>query len=533
MSSQLEYRCQWWMIVLLVFLCSLAGCGRKTTVNPPSVSGPSPGPAPGPTPAPTPAPSAETRSELPALPSPSIRIGLASNGKEVRIAAPGDFYLVEKVSEAPRHRIRGEINVRIEHDSGNQTSEVYRIQVAALSNGDRAERLKKTLTREFSLPAVIQTDSEYKLHQVQLGEFSNRRSAQEFARSSPIRTEFSDAFVVRDSRSAREKTQPVLALRGPESLFRVATTGYLILPSSSSGFLRLDGKTYRGFFDLSPGKNGRLTVVNQLSMEEYLFGVVPGEISPRTYPEDSALRAQAIAARTYALNNMGRFSDEGFDLTDDVRTQVYGGVSIEQPTTNDAVRETYGITLYYKGKPINAMYSADCGGKTEDYANVFDAREVPYLRSVKCPSAGASGHVRRDRSGGKTNQSWKVSFTLKEVSRRLRRLSGDIGPLVDMEPAQIGKSGRAVQIRLIGTEGSTEVNGYRVRRALGLRDTLFSIHQKKNADGTIATLSFHGRGFGHGVGLCQIGAVQMARAGANYEEILMAYYSGVKIQKAY
>ena len=91
-----------------------------------------------------------------------------------------------------------------------------------------------------------------------------------------------------------------------------------------------------------------------------------------TYPEPAALAAQAIAARTYALKNMGRFRAEGFDLTDDVRTQVYGGVSLEKEASSDAVRQTSGIAIYYNGSLIEAMYTSTCGGRTEDIANVFD-----------------------------------------------------------------------------------------------------------------------------------------------------------------
>ena len=168
------------------------------------------------------------------------------------------------------------------------------------------------------------------------------------------------------------------------AFFRVSSSGFLFLPSSKTQFLRLDGKSYRGVFDIALNKNGRVTVVNELGMEEYLSGVVPAEIPPAIYPEPAGLAAQAVAARTYALKNMGRFSAEGFDLTDDVRTQVYGGVAIEKQPANEAVRSTQGLAIYYHGELINAMYSSTCGGRTEDFSNVFDGPPVPYLTSVSC-----------------------------------------------------------------------------------------------------------------------------------------------------
>lgn len=172
-------------------------------------------------------------------------------------------------------------------------------------------------------------------------------------------------------------------MRGAGNLFRLSTAGFLFFPAGTD-FLRVDGKPYRGFFDVSLNAGGQITIVNQVAMEAYLLGVVPAEISPTSYPEFEALAAQSIAARTYALKNMGKYRSDGFDLTADTRTQVYAGVSGERDMTNDAVRRTAGVAIYYQDSLIDAMYMSTCGGKTEDFSNVFDAPPVPYLKSVFC-----------------------------------------------------------------------------------------------------------------------------------------------------
>jgi SpoIID/LytB domain protein len=249
------------------------------------------------------------------------------------------------------------------------------------------------MEERFQLPAVVRENASTGTNQVRVGEFTEKEEAQSTLRRLN-ESGYPDAFLVRDEIPGKGN-KIALTLRGPQDLFRVAQTGFLIQPSSREAFLSVDGKPYRGFLDVYLNKNGRITVVNELGTEEYLQGVVPAEISPTTYPEFAALAAQAIAARTYARRNMGRFRSEGFDLTNDTRTQVYGGVAMEKEATDLAVRQTSGLAIYYKNKLIDAMYMSTCGGRTEDFANVFDAPEVPYLKSVFCaiesgPERGAT-----------------------------------------------------------------------------------------------------------------------------------------------
>jgi stage II sporulation protein D len=128
---------------------------------------------------------------------------------------------------------------------------------------------------------------------------------------------------------------------------------------------------------------------------------------------------------------------------------------------------------------------------------------------------------------------WDVTLDRSVVAEKLLSLTGNIGQLRDLKPARLGNSGRVVQIQIIGSRSSVVVNGYKARNALGLKDIPLTFTREYNPDGSIASFTFHGRGWGHGVGLCQVGAFGMARAGHSYEEILKTYYQGVEIKKAY
>ncbi|HYY99258.1 MAG TPA: SpoIID/LytB domain-containing protein, partial [Pyrinomonadaceae bacterium] len=503
---------------------------------------------------------------------------------------------------------------------------------------------------------------------------------------------------------------------------------------------------------------------------------VPNELSPGGWPELEALKAQAVAARTYAVSNLGRFASEGFDLTPDTRSQVYGGRSTEHPLTDRAVAETRGRIATYKGAPINALYTSTCGGRTEDGENIFGGSQVAYLRGRECalesgehfepfrlrttrdlpsvklaehasaprdtallsvhgfamparvtdewladsittdglrdifarvaafahqpsprvaldttrpagfatalafaldgesrgsvllnsadveyllsfrdasdvpgqsradvaamlreghlslypdgtlrprqalsraralhsiehalearglfrlqkatarpstkealvlrPASGkesgvtvsegaylfagfgeglyavrelnvvggepvvyhsdAAGAIdyleaRPSASGAATDHyspfaNWAETLTPGGVMSRVSRSAAGVGQLLDVRVRQRGVSGRVLDLELIGTEGSAHLRGGRIRSALGLREQLFVVDRTFDDAGRVARFTFTGRGWGHGVGLCQVGAYGMARAGLSYEKILKSYYTGISLTKLY
>jgi len=539
--------------------------------------------------------------------------------------------------------------------------------------------------------------------------------------------------------------------------------------------VRFNDKPYRGRIEVFANTRGLLTVVNVIGLEDYVRGVVANELSPGGWPALEALKAQAIAARTYALRNRGQFLSQGFDLLPTTRSQVYRGLSSEQSLSTLAVEQTRGLVATYAGQPINALYTSTCGGRTEDARNIFN-EEVPYLHAHECSIEGrglgsftiktgreladlkeeqylpmarmsaelavhglaglparisdswlaapaSAGEVRtwlatvaswnrqalpsmtenvnrppefatalsravfgesradtllnnsdveyflairdaddvpaanradvallvrdgylsvlpdlslrprealsharvlraiarllesrnvlqlqkgttrpatdgtlilrlakgkdqpfrvssdvylfrqlgdslypvrsvalvggeavtyhvnsagsvdylevRPATGGAAADrfspfsNWTNELSPGAVRARLGRAAQGIGSLVDLRVASRGSSRRVTDLEVIGTDGIAHVRGGRIRSALGLREQLFVIDRKYDTDGKVAAFIFTGRGWGHGVGMCQVGAYGLARQGMTYAQILKTYYTGIEITKAY
>src|SRR5918996_3816563 len=157
----------------------------------------------------------------------------------------------------------------------------------------------------------------------------------------------------------------------------------------TNGPVRYNDRPYRGRIEVFTNLRGSLTIVNELGLEDYVRGVVANELSPGGYPAIEAQKAQAIAARTYALKNRGQFMAQGFDILPTTRSQVYRGLTSENALSTRAVDETRGVIATYQGEPINALYTSTCGGRTEDAEKIFkDA--VPYLRARECAAEGTT-----------------------------------------------------------------------------------------------------------------------------------------------
>ncbi len=540
--------------------------------------------------------------------------------------------------------------------------------------------------------------------------------------------------------------------------------------------VRFGEKPYRGRIEVFANPRGALTVVNVIGLEDYVKGVVPNELSPGGFPAIEALKAQAIAARTYALKNRGQFASEGYDLLPTTRSQVYRGLSSEHPLSSRAVDETRGLIATYNGEPINALYTSTCGGRTEDAENIF-LQAVPYLRSRECAAEGnaalapfivktardlfeikdekdltyardaallavngvplpaekvssswlsaqisqtevrdwlfaasrlahgqpftppedatrppefstalvaavfgdkradtllnnadveyllafhdadqipganradvamllrdghlslladaalrpkeamsraralhaiahlleargllslqkgttkpasagamilrsnkgkdqplAVGHevflfraigdtlyqvksvalvggepvtfhvsrqgavdyleVRPAPNGASAERfspftNWTEALSVGEVQGRLGRSVRGVGSITDLRVAARGSSRRVIDLEVIGTQGTGHVRGGRIRSALGLREQLFVIDRLYGENGRVNGFVFIGRGWGHGVGLCQVGAYGLARQGFTSEQILKAYYTGIEVTRFY
>jgi stage II sporulation protein D len=540
--------------------------------------------------------------------------------------------------------------------------------------------------------------------------------------------------------------------------------------------VRFNERPYRGRIEVFTNLRGSLTVVNELGLEDYVRGVVANELSPGGYPAIEAHKAQAIAARTYALKNRGQFMAQGFDLLPTTRSQVYRGLASENALSSRAVDETRGIIATFAGEPINALYTSTCGGRTEDSENIFN-QAVPYLRGRECAAAGHAaferfvirttrepGELRNEEhvalvrdvgllttqnfgtlperisdswfadeitvsevrnwianvarvarqtmpttsddlnrppafatalltavygesrpstllnnadvdyllavrdaddipvaqradlavllrdgylsayadatlrprkplsrgrvlhaiarileernllqlqkanarpasdgqliirsakgkdvplrvaadaflfrqlgerlypvssvtlvggepvtyhlrpngeidflevkpapNGAAADRSspfstWSKIMALDQVQARLARAARGIGPIVDLRVASRGSSHRVIDLEIVGTNGTAHVRGGRIRSVLGLREQLFVIERGYAEDGRLIHFNFVGRGWGHGVGMCQVGAYGLAKQGWTSEQILKAYYSGIELTRIY
>ncbi len=337
-----------------------------------------------------------------------------------------------------------------------------------------------------------------------------------------------------------------------------------------SSLVQVEEKKYRGYFTFNRIED-ELIVINYVYLEQYLYGVVPREMSA-SWPLE-ALKAQAVAARNYGLMNIGRHYEKGYDLCDSTHCQVYRGYDWENIRSNQAVDETVNKVVKYNGKLISTYYHSSSGGKTDNSENVWKY-EVPYLRAVD-----------DEFSLGSPNDNWQLVLSKEELLEKLKVRDIDVGEVLSVEPLSYSESGRVLELAIKGTKGTHILEKDYCRVVLGgnsLKSNIFDVKSdgevyvlragSKNAnkmtlseasfvtaDGiesanrgtvdrekTVVKVTngesekivslipnvyvFEGKGWGHGLGMSQWGAKKMAEEGYSYVEILEFYYTGVKVE---
>jgi stage II sporulation protein D len=310
------------------------------------------------------------------------------------------------------------------------------------------------------------------------------------------------------------------------------------------GLMLIGERQYRGTALLRATGPGRVTAINQVDMENYLLGVVPYEIG-RVGPELlEASKAQAVAARTYAFRYMGRREALGFDVFATVQDQVYGGAAGEHEPVSVAVRETAGEILTYAGEPVEAFYHSTCAGQTAAIEEVwFGERPRPYLVSVVDvnPATGEPFDITSNRFR------WTERWTheqLREIFNRTLADSlpagvRDVGEIRNFEVLRRTPSGRIGMMRITTSNATFDVGGDRIRwiflRPEGpiLNSSKFDVRIERDAQGRPTEIVAEGGGWGHGIGMCQVGAMGRARAGQDYRTILRTYYPGTEIVRLY
>ena len=695
---------------------------------------------------------------------PVIRIALGVNLDNVLIRSSAGMKIYQ-VNGSYKLLAENASEVRVKGHK-EKLAEKFIVQVGQVKGRDKAEDAAKEFRTKVENRIYVVEDKENPIDgifQVRVGDFLIRNDALDFIKKlSQIGVK--DAWIFREEVTAAE-SKPQWVMVNDELINLNEETALYFIPVSPESFLTYSGHSYRGIMILKGSRKGIL-LINILNLEEYLKGVVPGELSPYHFGELEALKAQAVAARTYALKNIGQFEDLGFDLFATPVSQVYDGISIEHPLSTRAVEETNGQVAVYDGKLINALYTSTCGGSTENIENMFEGSSVPYLKGTKCameqertwplqssavlPSIhlggidispklaylmalnilplqsdpaflkapaevdGVVGWVRSalelvgkknekslpesaplnfvnyahlltdafqwqdrvqnlllkseadfivkdssdlnaeekndlayfvksgifpstpvfgswervlshaeaayylyriiatykdfyhlgnfksvdknvievmedgekrqaelssnlllledfdettifasavDFSGGESMRwverdgkvqlielfpspitnildqpsqfhRWQVRVSREDLEARLNQFY-PIGKLIDLVPQKRGISRRVIELSIIGQEGQVRLTGLKIRQALNLRDNLFVIDRQQNEEERTTHFIFTGKGWGHGVGLCQVGAYRMAQKGATYEDILKKYYQGVTIEKIF
>lgn len=301
--------------------------------------------------------------------------------------------------------------------------------------------------------------------------------------------------------------------------------------------LTFGGSPYRGVFEIFAVEESGLNAVNELPLEDYLLGVVPIEIGPRNADELAAVAAQAVAARTYAVSHLRAREEMGFDVFGTVEDQAYGGIAAERDESTRAVRATAGRVLMYDGLPIRAMYHSTCGGRTAPVEDVLDREPAPYLQSVA--DRGPDG---TDYCSISPRYRWVEELGPRDLNGRIRsqvrRIFGapaeHTGELLGVRIAERTSTGRVRALALRGTRSEFVLERLDIRIALQndegriLGSTDFDIAIRPDD-----VIELRGRGYGHGSGMCQWGAIGRARAGQDWETILATYYQGAELVSMY
>lgn len=695
---------------------------------------------------------------------PVIRVGLGINLSDIKISSSSGMNIYEINS---RYKLVAEdVQEAWIRGRKEKLSKKFLIQAAQSLDREEAEIIAQDLRTKIEQKVyVVKSTDEGMIEafEVRIGDFITREDALQYiVRLNQMGLE--DPWILEEDLTAGQ-SKPLWILVNDELKSLHDETVLYFIPSHPQSFLSFNGRDYRGLFIMKATSRG-IVLVNLLNIEDYLKAVVPSELSPYNFRQLEAHKAQAVAARTYALKNMGSNKDLGFDLDDTPNSQFYKGMNAEHPLSSQAVSETRGEVATYKGRLIDALYTSTCGGMTENVEKIFMGPALPYLRGTECvyekqkewllrsvhsplpiysggkniapeiaylislniipskieplyyreeasfeeavdwigqarqllgkregvfapepsvlnfrtlagllvqgfqwqpkvenlmleseakfilkdldgsdgeewdsmaylvktgifPDAGQFGHPDRPLLRGElvhilwkaiqnyegliqqgtfkefgkkrivmekedgeveiallpdtylirnydgentfTSQlyllggervrwiekdgacrllqvvypphsnildrdsayhSWQVRRSKEEMEKRVNQFY-PLGELLDIEPLKRGESRRVVELLIKGSQTQVHVKGLRIRRVLGLRETLFVIEKERDEAGQISHFIFTGRGWGHGVGLCQVGAYGMARAGADYKEILKKYYKGIKISKMY
>ena len=297
---------------------------------------------------------------------------------------------------------------------------------------------------------------------------------------------------------------------------------------------RYENQEFAGTLEIRNNSDGTQTAINILELEDYLCSVISSEMNTNSPME--LLKAHAIISRSWALRAIERPNHEGFDVCADDHCQRYEGLLRMNERAVEAVRATAGQVLMSGNEICDCRYYKCCGGRTEIWRTCWEDIDVPYIQSVECPYCGRINKrtlqlvLNNYDQETKDFHDWQISYTAEELSDIISEKSGiDFGTITDLIPLHRGPSGRIDRLRIVGTNHTEEI-GKELKIRLWLsRKCLYSSWFDVKKAPTTNQFILIGHGWGHGAGLCQIGAAQMAEEGYTYEQILAHYYVGTRI----
>jgi stage II sporulation protein D len=490
---------------------------------------------------------------------PRIRIGVVQSASAVTLGSTGDYAILDKAT-----------NIALM--TGNAASEpatvtllkapptFWRLQVMCASTATVAVR--KAAAEAAGHVTLTEFVPSANCTRLYIGEFA-----------------LSVSFAIRNA----YRNQLIAAgLAGTDSFYRQVTIGtalYLVtrgstvlqnvspvVVTSSTGLVAINGAIYRDMGEARLNSGGMLAGINELPVEQYLYGVVPRELGPIAFPQIEAQKAQAVAARTFAIAGFGRRGSDGYDLRATTDDQVYGGYAAEHPVSSAAVDATAGMVATYDGRPISALYHSTSGGHTADNEEAFTGTPTAYLRGV--PDSPGGRTLERLRTlelfrayptpvslrEVKDSDSefawsrfhrWTFEWTMQEMTAVISAFAGQpVGAVTAINVLERGPSGRVLEIAYVTDAGTFTSRKDQIRASLkfinaagvptNLLSTLFFI-EPVHAAGTNTLVGYraYGGGFGHGVGMSQTGAVSMAAGGLTYDLILRYYYRGAALTAWY
>lgn len=498
---------------------------------------------------------ADALQSLQATPPGYIRIGVVPSATTIDLGADGDFIVTNKATQATLFT-GSDGTVVVDLLTAGTIDTRFWLQTACVGEAARDAWLADAQTLGYETRTEFVPSAS--CWRTQLGTLE-----QGFGDRVAFRNQ-----AISDGLAGSDSFYTLVTIVIGETEIRVAHggTGHTVdapvVFSSADGIVTINGIPYRGVAEVWTNSGGTLAGINELPLEEYLYGVVPRELPPVPFGLPEAQKAQAVTARTFALANMGRRSADGYDLLPTTADQVYGGLGAEHPVSTAAVDETAGVVAVHDGALITALYHSTSGGWTANSEDVF-VTALPYLRGVPDAERGdALEHVPsvevfmrhanptnlRSRAAGDFEADWSrfhrwtVDWTAAEM---VEVLAGSINQAITQVHAvrvlERADQGRVLLIEFVTDAGTFTASKDAIRGTLRyldadgahapLRSTLFFIEPTGGPDASAPAgwIAFGG-GWGHGVGMCQTGAVGMAERGRSFEEILSHYYRGVELE---